>query len=251
MRLGRDLEAVWALTWRDLVRFSRDRSQLLGAVARPILWLVLMGKGLRATLPRAQGVDYEHFVFAGAIAMAVLFSGMFQSITIIWDREFGFLKEVLVAPISRAAIVLGKVLSGAAVTLAQGAITIAFAPIAGVRPGPGAAAALLGVVALLSVAFTALGVVIATRMRSFEGFGVISNFVVLPLYLLSGGVFPVTGLPGWMSVLVHVNPMTYGVDAMRRALGQPSVFSAAVDLGVVLGFGAAMVGLALVVFRRE
>jgi ABC-2 type transport system permease protein len=251
VNVGGELEAVWALTWRDLRRFSRDTNQILGAVARPLLWLLLMGKGLRATLPPVNGVDYQHFVFAGAIAMSVLFSGMFQSISIIWDREFGFLKEVLVAPISRPTIVLGKVLAGAAVTFVQGALVVLFAPLVGVAPGPGAVLALLGVIAALSLSITALGVVIATRMQTFEGFGVISNFVVLPLYFLSGGVFPIDNLPPWMTVLVHLNPVTYGVDLMRRALGQPASFPIALDLGVLAGFGAAMCGLALLLFRRE
>jgi ABC-2 type transport system permease protein len=245
------LEALWALTWRDLIRFVRDRSQVLGALARPLLWLLFMGKGLRSAVPSVHGVDYEHFVFAGAIAMAVLFSGMFQSITMIWDREFGFLKEVLVAPIPRAAIVLGKVLSGGAVTTLQGLMTVAFAPLVGVHITLAQGLALVAVIVALSVSFTALGVVLATRMRSFEGFGVISNFVVLPLYFLSGGVFPIDRLPRWMSALVHVNPMTYGVDLMRSALGQPAHFSPAVDLAVISAFGAAMVGLALLLFRRE
>ncbi len=245
------LEALWALTWRDLIRFLRDRSQVLGALARPLLWLLFMGKGLRAAVPTVHGLDYEHFVFAGAIAMAVLFSGMFQSITMIWDREFGFLKEVLVAPIPRTAIVLGKVLSGGAVPLVQGLMTVAFAPLVGVRITLGQGLALVAVIAVLALSFTALGVVLATRMRSFEGFGVISNFVVLPLYFLSGGVFPIDHLPRWMSALVHVNPMTYGVDLMRSALGQPSHFHPALDVAVVAVFGAAMVGLALALFRRE
>ncbi len=245
------LEALWALTWRDLLRFLRDRSQVLGALARPLLWLLFMGKGLRTAVPSVHGLDYERFVFAGAIAMAVLFSGMFQSITMIWDREFGFLKEVLVAPIPRAAIVLGKVFSGGAVTLLQGLMTVAFAPLVGVHVTPGQGLALVAVIAALALSFTALGVVLATRMRSFEGFGVISNFVVLPLYFLSGGVFPIDRLPAWMSALVHVNPMTYGVDLMRGALGQPSHFAPALDLAVIAVFGAAMIGLALALFRRE
>src|SRR5215813_5094536 len=131
-----ELEAIWALTWRDLRRFSRDRSQILGAIARPLLWLLLMGKGLRAAVPEVHGIDYQHFIYAGAIAMTVLFSGMFQSVTIIWDREFGFLKEVLVAPISRSTIVLGKTLAGAAVTFVQGLIALAFAPVVGLWPSP-------------------------------------------------------------------------------------------------------------------
>jgi ABC-2 type transport system permease protein len=246
-----ELEAMWALTWRDLVRFARDRNQLLGALARPVLWLVFMGKGMGAALPTASGLDYQHFVFAGAIAMAVLFGGTFQGVTIIWDREFGFLKEVLVAPISRVTIVLGKTLSGAVVTVMQGALTVLFAPIAGVHLTLSTLAALLLAIALLSLGVAAMGVVLATRMPTFEGFGVISNFVVLPLYFLSGGVFPIARLPRWMSALVHANPVTYGVDLMRHALGQPSSFAAGTDVLALAAFAAAMVGLALAWFRRE
>jgi ABC-2 type transport system permease protein len=223
----------------------------MGALARPLLWLLFMGKGLRSSVPVVGGVDYQHFVFAGAIAMSVLFSGMFQSITIIWDREFGFLKEVLVAPISRGSIVLGKTLSGAAVTLVQGLLAVLFAPLVSIHPSLGELAALTGVIALLSVAITSLGVVIATRMQTFEGFGVISNFVVLPLYFLSGGVFPVENLPRWMAILVRANPVTYAVDLMRHSIHQPAVFSVRHDLALLGAFTAAMVLLSLRLFRRE
>jgi ABC-2 type transport system permease protein len=246
-----ELEAMWALTWRDLVRFLRDRSQVLGALARPVLWLVFMGKGLSASVQISGGLDYQHFVFAGAVAMAVLFGGMFQGVTIIWDREFGFLKEVLVAPISRVTIVLGKTLSGTVVTVVQGCLTLLFAPVVGLHLGAGSLLALLGVIVLLALGMTAMGVVVATRMQTFEGFGVISNFVILPLYFLSGGVFPVERLPGWMAMLVRLNPVTYGVDLMRHALAQPAVFAVGLDVAVLVGFAALMVGLALAWFRRE
>ena len=246
-----ELEAMWALTWRDLVRFLRDRSQVLGALARPVLWLVFMGKGLSASVQLKGGVGYQHFVFAGAIAMAVLFGGMFQGVTIIWDREFGFLKEVLVAPISRVTIVLGKTLSGTVVTVVQGCLTLLFAPVVGLHLAPASLLALLGIIVLLSLGMTAMGVVVATRMQTFEGFGVISNFVILPLYFLSGGVFPVDRLPTWMAILVRLNPVTYGVDLMRHALVQPAAFAVGLDLLVLIGFAVAMVALALVWFRRE
>lgn len=246
-----ELDAVLALTWRDLVRFRRDRSQVLGALARPVLWLVFMGKGLRSSVPAIGGTDYQHFVFAGAIAMAVLFGGMFQGVTIIWDREFGFLKEVLVAPISRVTIVLGKTLSGTAVTVVQGCLTLLFAPLVGVHLGLASLGALAAVIVLLSLGMTAMGVVVATRMQTFEGFGVISNFVIMPLYFLSGGVFPVDHLPGWMSLLVRLNPVTYGVDLMRHALLQHTSFAAGLDLAVLSAFAVAMVGMALLWFRRE
>jgi len=222
-----------------------------GSLARPVLWLLFMGKGMRAAVGSVGGVDYQHFVFAGAVVMSVLFSGMFQSVSIIWDREFGFLKEILVAPVSRLTIVLGKTLSGAAVTFLQGMVAVAFAPLVSVQMGFSQIAALLGAVALLSIAFTALGLLVATRMETFEGFGVISNFVVLPLYFLSGGVFPIQHLPPWMTWLVHANPVTYGVDLMRHAIGQPTVFAAALDFGVVVTFGSVMVGSVILWFRRE
>jgi ABC-2 type transport system permease protein len=246
-----ELEAMWALILRDLVRFLRDRSQVMGALARPLLWLVFMGKGLSASVHLSGGVGYQHFVFAGAIAMAVLFGGMFQGVTIIWDREFGFLKVVLVAPISRITIVLGKTLSGTAVTIVQGCLTLVFAPLVGLHLSLGAGFALVGVIAVLSLGMSAMGVVLATRMQTFEGFGVISNFVIMPLYFLSGGIFPVEHLPGWMAVLVRLNPVSYGVDLMRHSLAQPSVFGVGLDLFVLLAFAAAMVTLALIWFRRE
>lgn len=249
--MNRELDAVLALVWRDLRRFSRDRSQLLGAFARPVLWLLFMGKGLRTAVPTINGVDYQHFVFAGAITMTILFSGMFQGITIIWDREFGFLKEVLVAPVARATIVMGKIVAGAAVTLLQGLATVLFAPLVGIVPTPLQFIELVLVLALLSLAVIALGIAIASRMHSFEGFGVISNFVVLPLYFLSGGVFPIDGLPGWMTALVRINPATYAVDLMRHALDQPTAFSATTDAIVLVGFGLAAGVLALIVFERE
>ena len=221
------------------------------AFARPLLWLVFMGKGLSASVQLKGGVGYQHFVFAGAIAMAVLFGGMFQGVTIIWDREFGFLKEVLVAPISRVTIVLGKTLSGTVVTVVQGCLTLLFAPVVGLHLAPASLLALLGIIVLLSLGMTAMGVVVATRMQTFEGFGVISNFVILPLYFLSGGVFPVDRLPTWMAILVRLNPVTYGVDLMRHALVQPAAFAVGLDLLVLIGFAVAMVALALVWFRRE
>jgi ABC-2 type transport system permease protein len=183
--------------------------------------------------------------------MAVLFGGMFQGVTIIWDREFGFLKEVLVAPISRVTIVLGKTLSGTVVTVVQGCLTLLFAPVVGLHLAPASLLALLGIIVLLSLGMTAMGVVVATRMQTFEGFGVISNFVILPLYFLSGGVFPVDRLPTWMAILVRLNPVTYGVDLMRHALVQPAAFAVGLDLLVLIGFAVAMVALALVWFRRE
>jgi ABC-2 type transport system permease protein len=251
--LATDVSAILALTRRDLIRFSRDRSQIAGAIGRPAIWLILFGTGLHHSMNGSVGTafDYRQFVYSGAIAMTILFGGMFQGVTVVWDREFGMLREVLVAPISRAAIALGKTCGGAAVTLLQGIIAAAFAPLVGVAMGPVEALRLLLAMALLSLGITALGVAVGSRMRTFEGFGVISNFVVLPLYFLSGGVFPSEGLPSWMRTLVLANPVTYGVDLMRASIGQPHVFAAALDGGVLVAFAFTMCFTAYAAFRRD
>ena len=250
--LATDLAAIAALARRDLIRFFRDRSQMTGAVARPALWMLLFAGGLQHSFTGSFGgqMGYRQFAYAGAIAMTLLFGGMFQGITIVWDREFGMLRAVLVAPVSRAAIVIGKTVAGASVTLVQGVVAAAFAPLIGVRFGVFDAARLLLAMTALAIAITALGVTTGSRMRTFEGFGVISNFVVLPLYFLSGGVFPAQGLPPWMHALVLANPVTYGVDLMRAAIGQPHTFGALLDVAVQGGFSLAMCAAALTTFRR-
>jgi ABC-2 type transport system permease protein len=246
--LATDLAAIGALTVRDVRRFLRDRSQISGAIGRPLIWMILFGSGLRHAVTGTG--DYRQYVYTGAISMTILFGGMFQGVTVVWDREFGMLREVLVAPISRLAIVAGKTCGGATVTLAQAVVAAAFAPVVGVRFGLGAGLLLLGAAAVMSVGITALGVAVGSRMKTFEGFGVISNFVVLPLYFLSGGVFPPSGMPGWMRVLAAMNPVTYGVDLMRASIGQPHLYGALRDVGMVGGFAVTMCVVAFAAFRR-
>jgi ABC-2 type transport system permease protein len=249
--LATDLAAIAALTRRDLLRFSRDRSQILGALGRPAIWMLLFASGLHhAFTGLGTGVGYKQFAYGGAIAMTILFGGMFQGVTIVWDREFGMLRAVLVAPVSRTAIVIGKTVAGASVTLLQGFAAAAFAPLVDVHFGPVDALRLTLAMATMAVAVTALGVTVGSRLRTFEGFGVISNFVVLPMYFLSGGVFPPEGLPTWMRVLVMANPVSYGVDLMRAAINQPHAFPAALDVAVQVGFAVSMCTAALTSFRR-
>jgi ABC-2 type transport system permease protein len=251
--LRNDLAGVIALTKRDLLRFARDRSQLAGALGRPAIWMVLFGSGLNHGMNGAvgRGVNYQQFVYSGALAITILFGGMFQGVTLVWDREFGMLREVLVAPVSRVAIALGKTVGGATVALVQGVVAAAFAPLVGVPLDVGDVARLILAMSVLSLGVTALGVAVGSRMRTFEGFGVISNFVILPLYFLSGGVFPVEGLPAWMRILVLANPITYGVDLMRAAIGQPHTFPIGLDASLLSAFAVAMCALAFASFRRE
>jgi ABC-2 type transport system permease protein len=252
--LQNDLTAIGALTRRDLLRFARDRSQILGTIGRPIIWMLLFASGLRhasSELPLGGRMGYSQFAYAGGIAMTILFGGMFQGVTVVWDREFGMLRAVLVAPVSRAAIALGKTLAGASVTMVQALVAAAFAPLVDVPVDGIGALRLAGAMALMAVAITALGNTVGARMKTFEGFGVLSNFVVLPLYFLSGGVFPPEGLAPWMRVAVALNPVSYGVDLMRAAIGQPHFFAWQLDVAVQCGFAAAMTVAALVSFRRS
>lgn len=182
--------------------------------------------------------------------MTILFGGMFQGVTVVWDREFGMLRAVLVAPVSSTAIVVGKTLAGTSVTLIQGIVAAAFAPLVGVSLGLTEMARLACAMGLMALAVTALGTTVGSRMRTFEGFAVISNFVVLPLYFLSGGVFPAAGLPPFMRAVVMVNPITYGVDLMRAAIGQPHDFGWKLDAGVQCVFAGVMCIAALTSFRR-
>ncbi|MCC7539411.1 MAG: ABC transporter permease [Deltaproteobacteria bacterium] len=243
------LAVVWALCMRDLLRFVRDRSQVLGAAARPLLWLVFLGAGMHRAFTTELGVGYGEFLLPGVVAMSLLFGGLFTSVTVIWDREFGFMKELAVAPIPRWSIVAGKIASGTLVTVLQGAIVLAFAPVASIDLPLAAIAPLLGLMTLTSVAVVALGLCIASRMRTFEGFGALANFVVLPLFFLSGSMYPLRDVPPYLAPLVTANPITYAVDAMRGVTLGRSVHSVAVDVAVLVAFAAATTGGAVALFR--
>ena len=180
------LETVWALCWRELLRFGRERSALYATLARPLLWLVFLGSGMRNTFANETGVSYGAFMLPGVMGMTILFGGLFSGVSTVWDRQVGFLREVLVAPVPRTYIAGGKLLAGTLVTSLQALLTLAFGPLVGVWVDPLQGAALLGVVLLTSVGVVGLGLTIAGMLDSFEGFSNLTNFVALPLFFLSG-----------------------------------------------------------------
>ena len=245
-----DLAAVQMIWLRDLIRFSRDRAQILGAVARPLLWLLIMGLGLGASYPRVGTMSYPEFIFPGIIALNLIFASFLSAISIIWDREFGFLKEILVAPISRVSIAVGKAASGSTVALLQGMVVMVFVPLIHVHLTVGQIALALPVMYLMAFASTSLGILIASRMTSFEGFGTIANFVIMPLFLLSGAVFPLDRVPPWLNVVAHLNPFTYGVDLLRGIFSGVWHYSVWHSLGVLVGCAAVFLSLAVAAFRR-
>ncbi|HLA44823.1 MAG TPA: ABC transporter permease [Aggregatilineales bacterium] len=247
-------EAIYGIWKRDIKKFWRERSRLLAGVARPILWLLILGSSLKPAISSSSlngGMDYQQYIFPGVIGLTLIFSSLQSAISIIWDREFGFLKEVLAAPVPRLSIVLGKALGGASQATMQGAITLLFAPIIGLWLKPLQIVELLLMMVVVSFALTSMGIVIASKMSSFEGFGTISNFVVMPMYFLSGAIYPASAVPAWLKPLIVINPLSYGVDALRHITVNAGEFSIWLDLGYLVVFSAVMIVIALPLFNRE
>ncbi len=249
-----DVESIYGIWLRDLKKFWRERSRLWSGIARPILWLIILGSSLKGAISTSTlngATNYQQYIFPGVIGLTLVFSALQSATSIIWDREFGFLKEVLAAPVPRLSIILGKVFGGATQATLQGAITMLFAPLIGLWLSPLDIVALLCMMFVVGAALTALGVVIASRMSSFEGFGTISNFVVMPMYFLSGAIYPTSSAPAWIKPLIIVNPLSYGVDALRHITVGAGSFPFLFDLGFLLVFAAIMTMIALPLFNRE
>ncbi len=250
-----DWEATYGIWRRDLKKFFREKSRLWGGIARPILWLIILGSSLKPAISSSSlgstGIDYTHYIFPGVIALTLIFTSIQSAISIIWDREFGFLKEVMVAPVPRLSILLGKALGGATQATIQGIITLAFAPLIGLWLNPLVLLGLLGTMFVIAFALTALGIVISSAMTSFEGFGVISNFVVMPMYFLSGAIYPTESAPFWIKPLIYINPLTYGVDALRQVTIGVGVHDFWFDMGVLAVFAVVVLAIALPLFNRE
>src|SRR6266516_7328490 len=246
-----DPEGIAMIWRRDMVRLLRQRSRLLGAVARALVWLIALGFGLRGSLGSIAGFSYEQFVFPGVIAMTVIFSGLQSAISIVYDREFGFLKEVMVAPTPRTTLVIGKCLGGATSSTVYAAVILVFAPLAGVTLTPLGVIGALGTMFLTALALSSLGIAIAVRISDIENFGTIQNFITLPLYLFSGAVFPTRVVPPWLHAILLLNPLTYGVNAIRGVLLGYEIASVPLNLAILLGFTVVMMAIAIWMSRRE
>jgi ABC-2 type transport system permease protein len=268
--IAADLRAVRIVFHREMIRFSRDGKRASSMLLQAILWLFVMGAGLGSLLPdESGGVDMRTFLFPGVIAMSVILTAMSSAASVVWDREFGFLREMLVAPVSRGAIVIGKVLGGATLATAQGALVLALAGFVGIPYDPLLMLTLLGEMFLAAFAITAFGVMAAARVRSIESFFGVSQMMLMPLMFLSGAFFPIGNLPGWLAALTRVNPVTYAVDPMRQAvfghldppphiqqLFNPGIewfgwsVPVFVQLCVVGGAGVIMLAIAIAKFRK-
>ena len=217
--LAHEARAVRVVWQRELIRFGRDRLRIITSLIQPVLFLFVLGTGLsQLTSGTTQGVNLRTFLFPGALAMTVLFTSVFSAGSIVWDREFGFLREMLVAPISRASIVVGKALGGATVATFQGVIVLLLAGLVGVPYSPTLILAVLGELMLLSFTLTAFGIMAAARIKSFQAFMALTQMLLMPLFFLSGALFPLGNLPSWLRLLTRVNPLTYAVDPIRRSV---------------------------------
>ena len=272
-----DLRVIAAMWRRELVRYRRDRSQIFGAISRTVLWLVILGFGLGATLKEIEGYTYAQYILPGVVTLNVLFASLQSAIALVWDRQVGLLREVLVSPAPMLSVAIGKICGGATVAVIQGTIPLALAPLIGVRFGLLDLVLAWAIMFAMGMAITAVGVILACRMRTFEGFGSISNGVIQPLYFLSGAIFPLKGiiggvgfldipdtlraellrygvyaigggwvveLPTWLKVLVYANPVSYLLDLLRLVTLGFSQLPLAADLLVVVAFPALAVLLA-------
>lgn len=252
-----EFNAIYVIVMREFKKFIRERSRLISAIARPLLWLFLVGAGLSRLVRPVEGVTYTQFIFPGILGLTILFSSIFSSISIIWDKEFGFLKEILVAPVSRFSIVVGKALSGTLVSTIQAIIILLLFPFLGIKLGIPQILATVLLCASVAFAISSFGIVLATFYESYESFSVIMNFIVMPMFFLSGAMYPVKLLPQALQLASRLNPLTYGVDALKHLLtpleaGPMSPdFSLLTDIGVIAFVSVAFVFISAKLFERK
>jgi ABC-2 type transport system permease protein len=223
-----NLRGVYIVWYRDVLRYRRDRTRMLATLGQPFLYLFVFGTGLSSTfaVSRATGspsdLSYTQFVFPGVLVMSVIFTSIISAMSIVWDREFGFLREILVAPMSRVAVAIGKALGGSTVACFQAGIILALGPAIGVPLSLPLLLAVVPLLFLLAFSLSCVGIAIASRMTTMEGFQVMVNFFMMPMLFLSGAFFPINGLPSWLAVLTRLDPAAYGVDPIRRVVLQAS-----------------------------
>jgi ABC-2 type transport system permease protein len=265
---GSELRAIKVVWQRELIRFGNDRLRMVTSLVQPFLFLFVLGSGLsRLTSSGTGGLNLKTFLYPGILGMAVLFTAMFSAASIVWDREFGFLREMLVAPVRRSSIVIGKCLGGATVAASQGILVIAIAGLVGVPYAPTLILAVFGMQLLLAFTITAFGVMVAARVKQMQSFMALTQMLVLPLYFLSGAMYPASHLPTWLTVLNRIDPLTYAVDPIRRVVFAHLTLSPEVrqrldpgvtwngwrvptllEVAVVAVLGLAMLGVAIVEF---
>jgi ABC-2 type transport system permease protein len=265
-----DLRAIKIVWQRELIRFSQDRLRIVTALVQPFLFLFVLGTGLsRIASAGTHGVSLRTFIYPGVLCLAVMFTAMFSAASLVWDREFGFLREMMVAPVRRSSLVIGKCLGGATVASAEGVLVIAIAGLVGVPYAPALIAGIFALQLLLAFAITAFGVMAAARISQMQSFMALMQMLIMPMFFLAGALFPIAGLPRWLEILNRLDPLTYAVDPMRRIVFDHLDISPAaraaldpgvtwwgwhvpglVEAGVIALLGGLMLAIAIFEFSR-
>jgi ABC-2 type transport system permease protein len=246
-----EILGIYSIWLREVKRYVRERSRLVSSFTTPLLWLVIFGVGIGSGIGRFgttfsfYGYSYQTFIFPGIIGQTLLFTAIWLGISLIWDREFGFLKEILVAPISRTSIVVGKALGGATSAFLQGLLLLPFSFVLGVGLTPFSFLACIPIMFLIALGLVTIGLSLAARIESLEGFNLIMSFVVMPMFFLSGALFPIDTLPQWLRIFTYLDPLTYGVDALRFILlNNASALPIYLDILVLIGFTISIILIA-------
>ncbi|MBE0477605.1 ABC transporter permease [Candidatus Aerophobetes bacterium] len=252
---GISIQAIYVLWLRELKTFFRARSRIIGNVAQPFFFLAVLGVGFRSsmrfTIPEMEGLDYLQFLIPGLVGMTLLFSSMFAGLSVLWDRQFGFLREIMVAPVSRLSLVLGRIAGGMTTTILQALSILLVAHLFGFRlKGPLEFLLSVILMIIIGVGFVGMGVAFASKMEDMHGFQIVMNFIIMPIFFLSGALFPLQGLPSWLGFLTYINPLTYGVDALRGIMLDVSHFPLIVDFAVLISFSLSMLIIGAYLFSR-
>ncbi|MDO9549817.1 MAG: ABC transporter permease [Methanoregula sp.] len=246
------MDIIYTIWLRSMKRFIRSRSRIIGSIAMPLFFLLFLGFGLNSVVNiPGLGENYIQFLIPGMVAMSVLFTSVFSGIQIIWDKQFGFLKETLVAPVTRLEIMLGQTAGGATTAVVQGLTILILSLLIGlsIQSIPGFLVA-IGFMVLIGIGFTAFGIAIASTMEDMNGFQLIMNFVIFPIFGLSGALFPISSLPGWLGAITMFDPLTYGVEGIRYGLTGVSQINPVICFAVIGGFTIAMTVIGAYLFRK-
>ena len=237
-----EIRKIYWIWYRDVLRFWREKSRIISSLAMPLLWLVIFGSGMRA-VPVQGTENFQEFLFPGIVGMSLLFTSIMSGISVIWDREFGFFKEIMVAPVARSSVVIGKALGGSTSALLQGIILLPLSYLIGLHLSWLSILIYLPLMVLIAVGLVSIGLVIASLIDSMEAFNLIMSFVIMPIFFLSGALFPLTSAPGWLRGVSYVNPLTYGVDLLRWASfgSWETILPVHYEIFILVAFAAAMI----------
>lgn len=248
-------EVVYSLWLRDMKQYVRAKTRIVTSLTMPLLWMAIIGVGLNSAIPRMPGMgfDYLTFMAPGIVGMTMLFTSTFAGVSVLWDKQFGFMKEILVAPVSRLQVMMGKVLGGATTAIIQGFLIIIIAHFLGVSlPTLAGFGLVLILMVLISFGFVSIGLIFATQMEDPQTFPMAMNFFIMPMFFLSGALYPISLAPGWLKMLAHLNPLAYGVDGLRTAIlsSYTPYFSLPIDLGVLSIFAVVFISLGMFFFKK-